>query len=622
MKKLLKYLNFDNILLFFLLLVLIINISPQSILRIGDYFLLTIAIIATAPVIFSAYKSIINKRISIDLLASIALIFSLLAHEWVSAIFINLMLTSARILLSYNEANARKSIEKLLKLKPSKIKIKTNGKISEIPLNDVKIGDMVVVELGERIPIDGKVTSGKASVDESSLTGESMPILKERGDSVLSSALITSGNLIIKTEKIGAETTLDKIIKLVEQSQIDKPDIHTLADKFATWYLITVFFASIIMYYFTRDMTLILAVLLVVCADDVAVAVPLTFLTAISYCAKRGIIVKGASYLEALRDVKVIFVDKTGTLTKGKLKVEKFFCESSNRERILKYTGILAILSDHPISKAIVSYIENDKNEDSNTKTPDSFQEESGKGMTAIFGEDKVIVGKLSYFEEIGIKINSEIKGRILAEEENGFNATLVSLNGLLEGYFTLADELKDNMRDSMDKLKALGVERIIMLTGDNEKVAQRISDSLGLTEYHANLTPEEKIDFIKKTLSDKYKTLMIGDGINDAASLGLADIGIAMGGIGYDVAIESANIVLMRDDFSEIPELISLSQYVMKIANQDFWIWGFSNVVGLLLVFSTILRPTGASAYNFLTDFIPLINSTRVFKLFRRENV
>ena len=160
------------------------------------------------------------------------------------------------------------------------------------------------------------------------------------------------------------------------------------------------------------------------------------------------------------------------------------------------------------------------------------------------------------------------------------------------------------------------------MLTGDNEKVAQRISDSLGLTEYHANLTPEEKIDFIKKTLSDKYKTLMIGDGINDAASLGLADIGIAMGGIGYDVAIESANIVLMRDDFSEIPELISLSKYVMKIANQDFWIWGFSNVLGLLLVFTSILRPTGASAYNFLTDFIPLINSTRVFRLFRKENV
>ena len=185
-----------------------------------------------------------------------------------------------------------------------------------------------------------------------------------------------------------------------------------------------------------------------------------------------------------------------------------------------------------------------------------------------------------------------------------------------------VADELKENMRGSMDRLKKLGVERIIMLTGDNEKVAERISNTIGLTEYHSNLTPEEKIDFIKKTLSDKYKTLMVGDGINDAASLGLADIGIAMGGIGYDVAIESANIVLMRDDFSEIPELISLSQYVMKIANQDFWIWGFSNIAGLALVFSLILKPTGASAYNFLTDFLPLINSTRVFRLFRKENI
>ena len=284
-----RYLNFDNILLFFLLLVLAIDIFPQGILKLGDYFLLADAIIATAPVLFSAYKSIINKRISIDLLASVALIFSLLAHEWISAIFINLMITSARILLSYNEANAKKSIEKLLKLKPSKVKIRVNNNVEEVPLKNVKVGDIVMVEVGERIPIDGKVLSGKASVDESSITGESLPVSKETDDSVLSSTLITSGSLTIKAEKVGAETTLDKIIKLVEQSQIDKPDIHTLADRFATWYLITIFFASILLYYFTRDMTLILAVLLVVCADDVAVAVPLTFLTAIKLlCKKRN----------------------------------------------------------------------------------------------------------------------------------------------------------------------------------------------------------------------------------------------------------------------------------------------------------------------------------------------
>lgn len=624
MKKFYNIINFDNILLVFLLIIL-----PASYWKLFPshlYFLATIAIIATFPVAFSAYKALLNKKITVDLLASVALIFALLAHEWMSAVFINLMLTSARIFLTYNEAKARKNIESLLKLKPKKIKLReSDGKIAEVNPKDVKVGDIVVVNLGERIPIDGKVISGEATIDESSLTGESIPVSKIKNDKVFSSTLVLTGNLLIETEKIGAETTLEKIIKLVEQAQIDKPDIHTSAEKFASWYLITVFIGAFVAYYFSGNLTFVLAILLVVCADDVAVAVPLAFLTAISFCAKNGIIVKGASYLEALKDVKVIFVDKTGTLTKGKLKVEKFICDSavcsdSDREKILKYSGILAILSDHPISKAIVNYIESDREEDIGTTTPDYFAEHSGKGISAVFSGEKLILGKMSYMLENGIKMTNDIIKSISDEEKEGFNTTLISLNDELKGFFIVADEIKLDIKEDMEELKRLGVERIIMLTGDNESVARRISDAVGLTEYHANLLPEQKLDFIRKTMSNKYKTIMVGDGINDAASLSLADIGIAMGAIGYDAAIESANIVLMKDDFSKIPNLISLSQYVMKIANEDFIIWGITNVAGLSLVLTSILQPTGASAYNFLTDFLPLMNSTRIFSLYRKQ--
>ncbi len=623
MKKFYNVINFDNILLVCLLVIL--PISYWKLFPLQNYFLIVISIVATVPVVFSAYKSVLNKKISVDLLASVALIFSLLAHEWMSAIFINLMLTSARIFMTYNEARARKNIEGLLKLKPKKIKIKQiDGKIIEIDPKKVMAGDIVVVDLGERIPIDGKVVSGEATVDESSLTGESMPVAKIKDDKVFSSTLVVSGNLLVETEKIGAETTLEKIIELVEKAQIDKPDIHTSAEKFATWYLIIVFVGSFVAYFVTKDLTFVLAVLLVVCADDVAVAVPLTFLTAISYCAKNGIIVKGASYLEALRDVKVVFVDKTGTLTKGRLKVEKFVCDADvcndeERKKILDYSGILSILSDHPISKAIVNYIESDKEEDIGEITPDSFVEHSGKGISAVFKGEKLILGKTSYIEENGIKITDDMRKKILAEENEGFNTTLISLNNELKGFFVIADEIKLDIKEDMEELKALGVERIIMLTGDNERVAKRISDAVGLTEYHANLLPDQKFDFIKKTIGKDYKTIMVGDGINDAASLSLADIGIAMGAIGYDVAIESANIVLMKDDFSKVPNLIRLSKYVMKVANQDFIIWGVTNVIGLGLVLTSVLKPTGASAYNFLTDFLPLINSTRIFSIYRR---
>jgi len=624
MKKFYTIINFDNILLVCLLVIL--PVSHWNLVPFQEYFLIAISIIATLPVVVSAYRSILNKQISVDLLASVALVFSLLSHEWLSAIFINLMLTSARILMTYNEARARKNIESLLKLKPRKVKIKkSDGTIIEIDPKDVRVGDSVVVDLGERVPIDGKVISGEAAVDESSLTGESIPVSKTKDSRVYSSTLVVTGNLLVETEKIGAETTLEKIIKLVEQAQIDKPDIHTSAEKFATWYLIVVFIGSFVVYFLTKDLIFVLAILLVVCADDIAVAIPLTFLTAISYCARNGVIVKGASYLEALRDVEVVFVDKTGTLTKGKLKVEKFICDSitcddTEKEKILKYSGILAILSDHPISKAIVNYIESTKKETIGTVAPDSFSEHSGKGISAVFDGEKFFLGKTSYMEENGIQVSDAMRKNIVAEEDQGFNTTLIGHNNEIKGFFVVADEIKLDIKEDMEELKRLGVKRIIMLTGDNERVAKRISDAVGLTEYHANLLPDQKFDFIKKTISKDYKTIMVGDGINDAASLSLADIGIAMGAVGYDVAIESADIILMKDDFSKIPNLISLSQYVMKVANQDFEIWGLTNVVGLGLVLTSVLKPTGASAYNFLTDFLPLMNSTRIFSLYRRK--
>lgn len=625
MNKHYNIINFDNILLVFLLAIL--PVSYWKLVPLQEYFLIIISIVSTLPVVFSAYKAILDKKISVDLLASVALIFSILNHQWLSVIFINLMLTSARIFLAYNEANSRKNIESLLKLKPKKVKIKlSDGKIIEIDPKDLKVGDEVVVNLGERVPVDGKVISGFATIDESSLTGESIPVSKNEGDEVFSSTLIITGNLIIKTDKVGAETTLEKIIKLVEQAQLDKPNIHTSAERFAKWYLIIIFAGALFIYLFTHNSIFVLSILLVVCADDIAVAIPLTFLTAISYCSKHGIIIKGAKYLEALRKVKVVFVDKTGTLTKGKLKVEKFVCDDKNcteqeKEKILKYTGILSIFSDHPISKAILNYIENDKVKDNKTITPDLFNEYEGKGMSAVFEGSKILVGKASYIEENGVDISEDIRKEIILNEENGFNTTFVVLNDVLKGFFVIADEIKTDIKEDIRELKKLGVERIIMLTGDNEKVAKRISDTLGLTEYHANLLPQQKYDFIKSTISRKYKTIMVGDGVNDAASLALADIGISMGAIGYDAAIESSNIVLMKDDFSKVPDMIRLSKYVMKISNQDFVIWGISNFIGLGLVFLFGLKPTGAAAFNFLTDFLPLINSTRVFSLYMKQN-
>jgi heavy metal translocating P-type ATPase len=623
MKRFLDYVNkLDLVLLILIVLSLVFSWFESlgwTLGQVGDYLILSVAVIGTFPVFYSAYKAVINRKISVDLLASVALIFSLLTNEWLSVIFINLMLTSARIFMSYNEARARKSIDALFKLKPVKIKVQRGETIKEIDPKEVQTGDLVIVDLGERVPVDGEIVSGGADLDESSLTGESVPVTKVIGNKVFSSTLVVSGSLTIKTEKVGAETTLEKIIKLVEQAQLEKPDIHTTAEKFAGWYLTTIFVGAIILYFFTLDLKMVLSVLLVVCADDVAVAVPLTFLTAISFCAKRGIIVKGASYLEAMSQVKTIFVDKTGTLTKGKILTERFEClKPEFCSRVLRFSGLISGLSNHPVSKSIVAYVEKENGQI--VGVADKFQEIAGKGLIAQFGTDKVLLGKLKFIEEFGATLSDELRQKIYQEEEKGYNITIFELNGQVEGYFILADELRPGIKEVISELKHLGIEKIIMLTGDNERVASRIAKEVGLTGFYSNLLPEQKLDYIRGALNKEHKVAMVGDGVNDAASLSLADIGIAMGNVGLDAAIEAADIILVKDNFGKIPQLIRVAKEVVKISNQDFVIWGLSNVVGLFLVFVGYIGPTGAAAYNFLTDFLPLINSTRVFRLYLKE--
>lgn len=604
---------FNGILLLVLVFTLLAHYSGLIYSKFDEWILIIVAVLATLPVILRAFRSLKNKKVSIDLLAGVALIFSLLAKEWTSAVFINLMLTSARILASYTEARSRRAIKSLLKLKPEKAKVERNGKLVEIPLDDVKKGDLVVVELGERVPVDGIIQKGEAEIDQSSLTGESMPVSKTKGERVLSSTIVVSGNLVVKAEKIGEETTLEKIIDLVEKSQANKSEIRMLADKFTVGILLfNLFLATFVYFVFSGNLNLVLAILLVTCADDIAVAIPMAFSAAIGHAAKRGVIIKGSNFLEGLAKLKMMVVDKTGTLTYGQLKVEEFFSFASQKqEEVLRLAGTVCAFSSHPSAKAIVKYLD-EKN--INFSDPDHFDERSGKGAVAVYRDKKIVIGKLSFFKELNFKISDAELRHINEIEEKGLNTTLLGVNDILLGFFVLADEVKPKIKETIQELRKLGMQKIVMLTGDNEKIAQRIADKVGISEFHANLLPEEKLKYLKKYLSNDYKLAMVGDGVNDAAALTLADIGIAMGAIGSDAAIEAADIALMKDDFSRLPEIIKLSKFTLKISRQDFWIWGIINAFGLVLVFTGILAPVSAAAYNFITDFIPIINSLRLF--------
>jgi len=571
-----------------------------------------VSVFATIFVFISAIRSLKEKRVSIDLLASIALAVSLIEREWLSAVFINLMITSARAFAYYVKARSHSAINSLLKLKPEKVKVERDGSIIDIPIASVKVGDLVIVELGGRVPVDGVVEYGEAEVDLSSLTGESLPVLKARGDKVLSFSTVSTGNLKIRAEKIGGETMFEKIVSLIGQAQQNKAPIYTTINKFANYYIIFTLLGALTVYLISHNISLVLGLLLVSCADDIAVATPLALMAAITHSAKHGSIVKGGDFLEGLSKVKTIVFDKTGTLTKGGLKVERIISFTNKPDEVLKIAAVVSSFSTHPIAKTIIAEAKRQKMA---LPQPEKFEEYAGRGMSAFLEGKKITTGKLPFLEAMGIKMSAKEKARIDEEITGGFNVTLVAQGNKLIGFIVLADEIKPNAKKAIADLKNLGINKIVMLTGDNGKVAQKVAALLEIDEFHANLLPDDKLQYLQKYLNKKTKVAMVGDGVNDAPVLAASDIGIAMGAIGTDAAIEAADVAMMKDDLSQIPQLIKIGHSTMSVIHLNLIIWGFTNVLGFVLVFTHVLGPSGAAFYNFITDFIPIVNSLRLFR-------
>ena len=603
--------NFTILVLLVLLLILhFLSVFSESTMT---TLFLVAGILTTIPVVINAERALVKKRITVDLLASIALVISMAKGEWTSVAFINLMITSARIFGDYTEGKAKTAIKSLLKLRPEHVLVKTGEKFETKHINAVHIGDCIAVESGERVPIDGVIIQGEGSINQSSLTGESLPIEKKVGDTLLSSTLVESGSFLVRTEKVGKDTTFEKIIALVEQAQLGKGSIQTIANTFASWYIVITLLVAITLYVMFHDTDFVLSVLLVTCADDIAIAVPMAFFAAIAYAAKRGIIIKGGNYLEGLTRVTTLVVDKTGTLTKGNIVVHSIDASKNFPEHhVLELACIAASMSHHPISKAIVSYA---REKHIQVSTPQSFDEHPGKGVMAVFRGQHIVLGNRKLFEEEGIAISYERLQQYNKKSNDGYSVLFVGCDGICIGDIALADEIRPDIKHTIDTVKGLGVQHVVMLTGDNEKVASRVMQVSGVTEYHANLSPEEKVSFIESHKDGRNLIAMVGDGVNDAAALAASDIGIAMGTIGTDAAIESADIALMHDNLKKIPEAILIGRYVKKIARQNFIIWGIVNCVGLVLVFTHSIGPSGAAAFNFVTDFFPLLNSMRLFR-------
>lgn len=611
------YFWLDSVLIAGSLVVLLIDVLG---LAAGTAHLIVLAAVSIAgavPVFVSAVRALARRRPTIDLLASIALIFSLAAHEWRSAVFISLMLASARLFARYTESQAKSSIKSLLKLRPTKVHLLVAGKPVETDVKKVNVGDVVVVEAGERIAVDGVVESGEASIDQSSLTGESEPVVKHAGDSVLSSTLNVSGSLIVRTTKVGKDTTFSRILELVEKSQESKTPITSITEHFTTWYIIATLAGALFVYSASHNLGLVLSILLVTCADDIAVAIPLAFTAAIGTAARWGIIVKGGAFLEGLTKTNTVLFDKTGTLTEGSMQVQRAETFSGYpMEHFLAVIGTIENESNHPSAKAVCRFVSEKRVA---VREATAVHEDPGYGIEGTMDREAVLAGKVKFLVERGVAFSEKETAALTNEKNQNRTVIVLSVGKKPTGFLSLSDALRPEAKEVISGLKAMGVEKLIMLTGDNEHVAGAVAQETHLTDFKANLMPQDKINYLKKLINPDHKVAMVGDGVNDAPALAQADIGIAMGAIGSDAAIENADIVLMKDNLSHILDVMRLSRYTMRIVYQNLFIWGLVNALGLALVFGKFLGPSGAAAYNFVTDFLPLLNSLKLFRLHLR---
>ncbi len=568
------------------------------------YALFCVAGASVLPTFISAIVSALKFKITIDTFNVFAVVVAFAVGEPYSAGFIALMLTSARLLDYYAEARTENAVETLMRLKPLTAFLEERGVLREVKADQVKSGDVVVVKGGGRIPVDGVVIRGDAHVNEAIISGESEPVEKNAGDQVTSSTLIETGVLTIRATHVGKESTIERMAELMRQAALHKSRTEKLADRFATIFLPIVAATGALVYILTGNVLMVASLFLVACADDMAVAIPLAMTASLGRAAKRGVIIKGGQALDTLGRMKTLVLDKTGTLTLGNFIVRAVrIVPGTDENTFWRMLAVAEKYSEHPAGR--VAYKEAVRHS-GEAPDPDDFELHKGSGVRARIGNDDVVVGTARLFRDLGFSPPTSFTDTPGSE-------FFVALNGKEIGAVDVADSPRPEAALSLRRLRELGVERIIMFTGDNERVAASVAASLGITEFRAAMSPEDKLRALEELLPEGLLG-MVGDGVNDAPALARADVGIAMGTGGAAVSVEAADIVIMTDNLARLPEMVELGRRTFSIVRGDAVIWALSNMVGFALVLTGIAGPAFAAFYNFATDFFPLINSSRLF--------
>lgn len=547
----------------------------RLILYLVDYYIIGNDILA------KALKGIKNKRVFDESFLMVVATIGALAlaiyenGEYLEAIAVMLFYQIGEWFQSYAVGRSRKNISQLMDIRPDYANVEVDGRLEMVDPDEVQIGTIIVVQPGEKVPIDGVVVDGNSSLNTSALTGESLPREVGVGDQIISGCISMTGVLKIRTEKEFGESTVSKILDLVENASSRKSKSEDFISAFARIYTPAVCISALCLAVLPPVIMLItghtpalgawvyraLTFLVISCPCALVVSIPLSFFAGIGGASKAGVLVKGSNYLEALSKAKTIVFDKTGTLTKGVFEVNTIKGINIDENELLEYAALTECASSHPISKSLKKAYR----KAIDRSRVDDIREVSGKGLIALVDQKEVAAGNLKLMTEIGITAIEPV-------EEIG-TIVYVAIAGEYKGYIVISDVLKDNSKEAMEALKRIGITKRIMLTGDGKRVAKAVADKLKIKEYHSELLPIDKVTKVEELLKgqkEKEKLIFVGDGINDAPVLSRADIGIAMGAIGSDAAIEAADVVLMDDDPLKISKAIAISKKCMRIVYQN----------------------------------------------------
>lgn len=547
-----------------------------------NFFLIVATFIASVPISIKAFQAIKLRTFSIELLVTIAVIGALLIGEYVESAVVTFLFLFGAYLEGKTLQKTRSSIRELIEMAPEEATVIRNGEKVTISVDDVEIGDRIIIHPGGKIPVDGKIIIGQATINEATVTGESIPVEKKQNDEVFSGTIVDNGYIEIIAEKVGADTTFAKIIELVEEAQESQSKTEKFLDKFANIYTPAIVVLALIVYLFTGNLHIAITFLVIACPGALVIGAPVSNVAGIGNGAKHGALIKGGEVMDVLSKVDTIVFDKTGTLTKGRPEVTDIKVFNNHAENdMLRIVAQAELLSEHHLGKTIVN--EAKKRNIELTEEVPQGEVVKGHGVIATVEGKQVVIGNRTLMENEHISIEPLIEQYATAQEKHGNTAVFAAIDGKIVAIISIADEIRDDAKQALAELRKQGVKRMIMLTGDNEHTAKKVAEQLGLDEYHAQLLPQDKVEYVEKLQAEGHVVAMVGDGLNDAPAIATADIGLAMGEGGTDISMETADIVLMADRLTQFSHAYSLAKATIRNMKQNTFI-AVGTVVLLLI--------------------------------------